>query len=194
MMYKLSAISSRKNFGQLLTWNGLLGHAAEIGTHRGDFAFDLMSNWSGTLACIDPWDNLPGYEQQAKTLWGDAKTRQEDYEACLSTLSKFKNRILFMRTTSREASRQFADSSLDFIHIDGDHTKVGQDLHLWWPKLRHSGILVVHDWFCPNVPYDIDWARWVQPELYELAKQENQDICLLPEPNDLPWSAYIQRR
>jgi hypothetical protein len=49
--------------------------------------------------------------------------------------------------SSVEASRNYADDSLDFVMLDADHTlqSVRDDIAHWWPKVRGGGILSGHD-------------------------------------------------
>ncbi len=49
---------------------------------------------------------------------------------------------------SENAVVQFADSSLDFVFIDGNHTypAVKNDIKLWTPKIRSGGILSGDDY------------------------------------------------
>jgi predicted O-methyltransferase YrrM len=53
-----------------------------------------------------------------------------------------------IRTTSSEASQQFADESLDWVFIDADHSydSVCKDVRLWFPKLKYGGLISGHDY------------------------------------------------
>jgi hypothetical protein len=54
---------------------------------------------------------------------------------------------------SVEASRLFADQSLDAVFIDACHTEeaVKQDIDVWLPKLKPNGILFGDDWVWESV-------------------------------------------
>lgn len=190
-------IKSRKNFCDLLKANNAT-QAVEIGTHRGDFADDLLAGWDGHLTCVDPWSIPPGYEEQAKTLWGDAKTRDDDYQAARDISYKYPGRMSLLRGLSLEAVKIFANNTLDFVHIDGDHSyeSVRADILAWYPKLKSGGILAGHDIVCPNEP--LGWGRNVQGAIrmamYCLLEPKQYEHCIchvIVEPQDLPWSYYI---
>jgi predicted O-methyltransferase YrrM len=56
-----------------------------------------------------------------------------------------------MRTTSLEAVKDFADESVDWIFIDGDHRfdAIRADILAWYPKVKPGGLVSGHDysWF-----------------------------------------------
>lgn len=55
--------------------------------------------------------------------------------------------IELMIELSIEASKKFNDSTIDFIHIDADHSyeMILQDLNSWFPKVKTGGIITMHD-------------------------------------------------
>lgn len=191
-MFLVAPLSTRNQFGPFLKERGLTGDAVEIGTHRADFAQVLLTYWPGRLFCIDPWENLPGYGDQAKYLWGTGN-REEDFQAAKEALSPYLNRAMFMRSTSEQAVVSFADDSLDFVYVDGNHYSeyVLQDLQLWWPKLRSGGVMAGHDIVCPG-PAGVDnWGRHIQPAVSSFMLVHNIDVYLVVEEGGLPWSYYM---
>ena len=54
-----------------------------------------------------------------------------------------------LRMDSLEASKRFADESLDFIFIDANHVydAVLLDIALWFPKLKKGGHIAGHDYY-----------------------------------------------
>jgi hypothetical protein len=173
---------------------GLNRFAVEVGTHRGQFAADFLSRWDGNITCIDPWDNPPGYESQAPFLQGGDGDREKDYLETKRVLKVYGDRVNLMRSTSAIAVMKFADSSLDFVYLDGDHTRPGidYDLTTWWPKLRRGGLLAGHDIITsepPNAPDE--WGRYIQPAVEEFARREFRRIYLVVEECKAPWSYYL---
>jgi len=111
---------------------------AEIGTCRGEYAEALCkANPNLHLTCVDPWMAYRGVSQErADRMYKIAVERLAQYDATLC------------RKPSLEAALEFADSSLDFVYIDGDHTfdMVVQDIIAWVPKVRREGIVALHDY------------------------------------------------
>ena len=59
-----------------------------------------------------------------------------------------KDRRYVLREPSPSAAARFADASLDFAFIDGNHVyeQVCADIRGWWPKIRQGGLLTGHDY------------------------------------------------
>lgn len=192
-MIQLSHMSTRNEFGRFLNRKGLTGDAAEVGTHRGEFAHVLLKSWHGErLYCVDHWDVPPGYENQAAMLPSKGASRSDDYAAAASVLDRFRGRVELLKETSAAASARFRDRSLDFVYIDGDHEREGveADLKLWWPKVARKGVLAGHDFVCPGEK-DGGWGRNIQPPVIALAERHGLDVFVIAEENNQPWSWYI---
>lgn len=194
-MYVASELSSRNEFGRLLTERGC-ERAVEIGTHRGDFAKILLTDWGGHLTCVDPWEDTESYkESQTPLLWDTDGDRQKDFEAAACLLQPFQDCVHLRRATSLIAVEEFKDSSLDFVYIDGDHfeKEVFRDLQAWWPKIKNNGILAGHDIITPG---ELDgWGKGVQRAMKNFIHSqvlgEDFPIYLIVEENNLPWSYYL---
>jgi cephalosporin hydroxylase len=63
-----------------------------------------------------------------------------------------------IRTYSHMASLGFADQSLDFVYIDGDHRLNGVmiDIESWFPKIKTNGYLSGHDIHLESVRRGVD--------------------------------------
>jgi hypothetical protein len=57
-------------------------------------------------------------------------------------------KIDVLRLDSAEASRLFADGSVDVVYADADHSREGlaRDVAAWMPKLKSDGLLCGHDY------------------------------------------------
>jgi predicted O-methyltransferase YrrM len=112
---------------------------AEIGVAQGNHAKILCENNPGLkLYCIDVWEQYHGYREYTNRIvryYGEAKERLAPYDCIL--IKKF----------SMDAVKDFADGSLDFVHIDGAHDfkNVADDVCEWTKKVRIDGIVYGHD-------------------------------------------------
>ena len=70
------------------------------------------------------------------------------YETYLKNIEPVKDIIKTIHKDSKDAYADFADESIDFLFIDGDHTYKGmlKDLQLWHPKVKKGGIIGGHDY------------------------------------------------
>jgi predicted O-methyltransferase YrrM len=61
-----------------------------------------------------------------------------------------KHNFTILKATSMEVVDQFDDESVDFLHIDGNHTFdfVVMDIVRYVPKVRPGGLVALHD-YCP---------------------------------------------
>lgn len=73
--------------------------------------------------------------------------------------------VRMWKKPSLEAAQQFAETSLDVVFLDADHSyeAVSADIQAWWPKLKPGGLLAGHDIHT----YDSVW-RAVQDEARRL--------------------------
>lgn len=118
----------------------------EIGVWKGhNAALLLEAVRTLTLYCVDPWESGGDHVTMPTVT---PETFAQAKKEFLSLTKKFAGRCRMMPFTSREASEQLADGSLDFVFIDGDHTYVSasQDIALWYPKVRSGGMISGHDY------------------------------------------------
>jgi predicted O-methyltransferase YrrM len=112
----------------------------EIGTHKGFSAKMWCSaNPNLELTCIDPYIRYGVKQSQ--------EHHDINYESACSLLERFNATVI--RKTSMEMVDKFEDGSLDFVYIDGDHTfdACVQDVICWSPKVRHGGLVLMHDYY-----------------------------------------------
>lgn len=194
-MFLVAPISSRIQFHELLAASDLHGVGVEVGAHRGEFTFAMASQWRcERYYAVDPWDAVTeDYAQsQGKYLWG-GPSRVDDYMAC-AVVARDRPNVRMLKMTSILAANRFAEQSVQFIYLDGDHRReyVAQDLVCWWPKLQNGGILAGHDIVCPGpAGRPDDWGREVQPAVIAFASHLNLPVYLVVEEGGLPWSFYL---
>jgi hypothetical protein len=58
-------------------------------------------------------------------------------------------RVKTLRMDSVEAAATFADKSLAFVYLDGDHSLDGfrRDFYAWFPKVKSGGVIAGHDYY-----------------------------------------------
>jgi predicted O-methyltransferase YrrM len=137
----------RRTMGEVASFMGLAEmlrdmecrSGVEVGTYLGDSAVRWCTvNPKLRLTCVDPYRPY-----NARPL---AENQEEIYQTAYKKLESYNATI--MRLPSAEAVGKFADGSLDFVFIDGDHAfdAVMLDLILWVPKVRPGGMVLLHDY------------------------------------------------
>jgi hypothetical protein len=131
----------------------------ELGVDRGEsyFAFCQAGaeNRTGTRCFgIDTWrgDQHAG-DYDETTFAQVSEHNRANYEP-FSTL---------LRCGFDEARAQFAEASIDVLHLDGLHTEtaVRHDVDSWLPKLRPGGILLLHDVLVRSKDFGV-WKIWTE--------------------------------
>lgn len=129
------------NFASILFENkSVVG--AEIGVLEGKNAKSILQTLNvKKLYLIDPY--IPYASSDLSSMLPKA------LRSAKKKLSRFNDRIEWVRKKSEDALQQFPDSFFDFVYIDGDHDYefVKKDLEGYWKKLRKGGILGGHDFF-----------------------------------------------
>lgn len=131
---------SRLDLPAFLAENGFK-KGVEVGVYKAEFT-EEFAKAGLEIYGVDPW-MAQGYEghehRQARQdfLYGHAQRVVGKYPNCK-----------LIRKTSMEAVKDFADESLDFVYIDGNHglKYVVEDLWEWSKKVRKGGIIAGHDW------------------------------------------------
>ena len=140
---------------------------AEIGVEAGLYSEALCKAIPNlTLYSIDPWKAYREYKEHTTQAVLDSL-----YEEALTRLKPYNCRII--RGFSEDVYKFFADESLDFVYLDGNHEflHVASDLVHWNPKVRKGGILAGHD-FRRNSKKYINDVKDVVPA-YAYAKRIN---------------------
>jgi hypothetical protein len=126
------------------------GKGVEVGTFRGEFSRQIVSNWNGTLYMVDVWRPLG---QEYIDASNHVNFGSGLYHDAINNIVGFEDRAIMVRASSTIASDIFADESLDFVYIDANHAYefVKEDIAKWWPKVKKGGWLCGHDFL------KIDW-------------------------------------
>ena len=136
-------------FAELKFENGV-----EIGTDQGEYAEVLLRTIPYLdLTCVDPWKK-EAYEQGYQPESNEPQEYfDKRYQETINRLEKYyylkslAPRAHIYKMKSLEALEYFADNSLDFVYIDGNHDFLNttQDIHYWTKKVRPGGIVSGHD-------------------------------------------------
>lgn len=129
---------------------------AEIGTSAGVYA-ETICKAGLKLYAIDPWLTYDDYysdkfQPRMDRVYEEAKARLAPYDCT------------FLKKTSMEAVNDFADESLDFVYIDGNHDfkYVTEDIFEWSKKIRKGGAICGHDYFyAAERPFDNIHVKYV---------------------------------
>lgn len=118
---------------------------AEIGVYKGEFS-EKYCKEGLKLYAIDPWRSYDDYEDSR-----GQKKLNSIYEHTKRLLAPYKN-CTIIRKTSMDAAKDFADGSLDFVYIDGNHQfkYVAEDISEWSKKVKKGGVIAGHDYIYTN--------------------------------------------
>lgn len=161
----------------------------EIGVHLGDFSAQILANATpNKLYLIDPYLHFEDASYAKAWYGGSAAGQQEMDERFERVQNRFRTqiengRVELVREKSVLAASRFADESLDFVYIDGDHTFDGVwgDIKAYFPKLKIGGLLIGDDyslgsWWGSGVVDAFHNALNVYPMRIEFA-MDNQICC-----------------
>jgi len=119
------------------------GVVVEIGTCGGHFTEQILAIWPTcsliTIDCWAPYDSVPIF------------TRDVQEARFKNTSAKFagNSNVTIVRNYSHLAAKTVPEASVDFIYIDGDHSRAAVllDLQSWFSKLKKGGIMAGHDYY-----------------------------------------------
>lgn len=127
--------------------------AVEVGVWRGlsIASFCAASLITGTKVwAIDPWSESAiaenGYNQSLGERQMQLDAIADQFKRDFKVLGLDPN-MSVLRKTSWDASFDFADSSIDVIHLDGAHTEwdSSRDLIAWTSKIKNGGLFIMDD-------------------------------------------------
>ena len=150
---------------------------AEIGVWWGKNARNIFNAIPGVkLYLIDPYRNYQ-YVQKPRTESRIALAKKMAHRKL-----RYKNKV-WIEALSEDAAKDFEDCSLDFVHIDAEHSydMTMLDSILWSRKVRKGGIVSGHDYVKARgvgvISAVTDYARVHNLTLYSTdgTAEENRD-------------------
>lgn len=112
----------------------------EVGVFKGSHAKQLARKANvHTLYCVDPY---VGYDDYPQPVLDEVKRKAVARLKCFG-----KVQWLFMDSDGASKSLSRLAGEIDFIYLDGDHSKesVAFDISVWWPLVKPGGVLGGHD-------------------------------------------------
>jgi len=127
------------------------GKGVEVGTFKGEFAKQILDSTDIDLKLfmVDVWMGLGDEYKDAS----NHNIHITAYADTMKSIEGHEHRAIMIRTDSLRGSMMFEDKSLDFVYIDANHAYdyVVEDIKLWYPKVKHGGYLMGHDYIA------MDW-------------------------------------
>lgn len=129
--------------------------AVEVGVWRGDYSRSMITKLlPKTFYGIDPYELYEGYtDKPSVTEFADQTNLDMLYGNVVKTFEGFNNdygptKSILVRDLGAKYASQFADNSIDFVYLDGDHKyePVKEEIEAWYPKVKIGGILAGHDY------------------------------------------------
>ncbi|MEA2271544.1 MAG: hypothetical protein QOI98_252 [Solirubrobacteraceae bacterium] len=129
----------------------------EVGSFKGRSSVAICEGLSqvpgARFVAVDPWRRIRMTDSELYE--PGAPDEDEIYRRFVRNTGPY-DFVKPMRMTSLEAAPEFADASVDWLFVDGDHSfdAVRADLRAWYPKVKLLGLVSGHDhtWF------DVRWA------------------------------------
>lgn len=131
----------------------------ELGTHNGA-SYSAFCQAIATLGldtnayAVDTWAGDPHAGHYGEEVFDELSAYLEPRYGTFSRL---------IRSTFDDALPQFADGSIDLLHIDGCHTyeAVRHDFESWRPKLSNRAIVLFHDTEVRHGDFGV-WRFWAE--------------------------------
>jgi hypothetical protein len=129
----------------------------ELGTHYGESYFGMCqavqeNSVSSNCYAVDTWQGDPHAGFYDESVFTDVNSYNERYYKPFSKL---------LRTTFDDARKNFADETIELLHIDGLHTydAIRHDFDAWFPKVRPGGVVLLHDTAARHADFHV-WRLW----------------------------------
>ncbi len=164
--------TARATFVSSLIEPGDVG--VEIGVHMGVFAYHVLLRRSPLrLYLVDPWQYGLQRDVETDPTPAHQAARDAEYRNVCELFAPYSN-VEILRLKSEDAASRFADGSLDYVYIDGEHSYEGvtRDLTHYFPKIKAGGLLIGDDY---------GWSG-VGPAVQEFLALHRDSLRLLADP------------
>jgi hypothetical protein len=136
---QVSKVVDTAHFVEIGAWKGksTAYMSTEIVNSGKQIKFDVVDTWQGSLE----------HQNDPEVTQGTL------FDIFLTNLKPVEGVFTAVRLPSVEASKQYADASLDFVLIDASHEylDVKADIQAWLPKVKPGGMLAGDDINWPGV-------------------------------------------
>ncbi len=153
--------------------------SVEIGVFRGKSLLPLAAAIkfykTGKIYGIDPWSaksSAEGYSaDDLNAIWWKSIDYETHYKSVVKWIKteKLEKHCFILRAPAHKAAGNFADNSIDFLHVDGNHAAeiIFRDVQDYDPKIAPGGYVLVSD------------ANWASSEqaLNYLFNSEHYEMC-----------------
>jgi hypothetical protein len=125
----------------------------EVGSFKGKsssyMAVEIVNSHKNIkFYCVDTWEGSE--EHQKDGVFEDKDVVEHSlYDVFVANMKPVEGYYIPMQMTSVEASKLFADNSIDFVYIDAahDYDSVKEDIEHWILKVKTGGTIGGHDYF-----------------------------------------------
>lgn len=127
------------------------GTVAEVGVARGDFSRQILDRTAPErLHLIDPWIHQAreDYANDPNN-WSDEEGDAVHHQVSVAFAGEVAaGRVVIHRAFSTDVAPTLPDESLDWVYIDGMHTRdaVAADLEAFHAKIKPDGLILGHDY------------------------------------------------
>jgi hypothetical protein len=164
----------------------------ELGTHYGEsyFGFCQAIDEQGLATrcyAVDTWrgDAQAGFYDDA--VYTEVDSYNRAHYGWFSSL---------LRMTFDEAAGQFADASIDLLHIDGlhDYETVSHDFFTWLPRVKPGGVILLHDVMCRSSGFGV-WKLWeeISRRFPAFAFHHSWGLGVVRIPGQPMWNGPLER-
>ncbi len=131
--------------------------SVEVGVFGGSsltpIAVSLQYLRSGKVFAVDSWNNQDCIrymtDKDPNKSWWSSVNLNMVYNSFINILHNngLHNVCTVLKSDSVQAAAHFADESIDFLHLNGNHTFLGtkRDIEAYLPKVKTDGYILVSD-------------------------------------------------